>query len=414
MIKAGTMTRRIHLATCISFLLAIGVARSSGQTGDTSQAAAPAASPAPSLRLLTKDPEYLKLLNPPSGNDFLRMYSKGYREKSAEIENQIADIADENLRSQARNAESASVPRKERDRFRYEAEVTFNEAKVLFAQEHRDSWFEIGHVSSDENSDSFVVQATLTDPVDANFRIFINRATMDHAYDKFHQIVSQEIDGRARAYVAKAGVDTTCGKNPDLCYNFSKDEIERKLRFERIIVAAHGDLVDKKIDRLLLVDSDTEAILLELDPHIPALNTAAWRFPVGVIPALPTDLESTEPQTQAAIVSSTDSASASNSEGAPPARINVPSTLTRAAMIIHMAPQYPAAAREKNIQGDVILHAIIDKEGKISEVQVLAGDDLLAQAALEAVRQWRYKPMLVDGQPAEVDTTITITFSLAE
>jgi len=66
-----------------------------------------------------------------------------------------------------------------------------------------------------------------------------------------------------------------------------------------------------------------------------------------------------------------------------------------------------------HIQGDVILHAIIDKEGNISELQVLAGDDLLAQSALAAVRQWRYKPMLFDGEPAEVDTTITITFLAA-
>ena len=71
-----------------------------------------------------------------------------------------------------------------------------------------------------------------------------------------------------------------------------------------------------------------------------------------------------------------------------------------------------AEARAKLIQGEVLLHAIIDKEGKISEVHILAGDDALAKAAIEAVRQWRYKPMLVDGEAREVDTTITVTFSL--
>ena len=75
---------------------------------------------------------------------------------------------------------------------------------------------------------------------------------------------------------------------------------------------------------------------------------------------------------------------------------------------------YPPEARAKMIHGDVVLRAIIDKEGKISEVRVLDGDETLAKAAVDAVRQWRYKPMLSDGQPAEVETTITVTFSLAE
>ncbi len=94
--------------------------------------------------------------------------------------------------------------------------------------------------------------------------------------------------------------------------------------------------------------------------------------------------------------------------------MRVPAKVTAAAIISQIKPQYPPQARANNVQGDVILHAIIDKEGKISETQVLAGDDLLAQSALEAVRQWRYKPMLVDGEPREVDTTIVVTFSLLE
>jgi protein TonB len=94
--------------------------------------------------------------------------------------------------------------------------------------------------------------------------------------------------------------------------------------------------------------------------------------------------------------------------------MSVPAKVTAAAIVTRTTPRYPPQARADHIQGDVILHAIIDKEGYISELQVLAGDDLLAQSALQAVRQWRYKPMLFDGEPAEVDTTITITFSLLD
>jgi len=57
---------------------------------------------------------------------------------------------------------------------------------------------------------------------------------------------------------------------------------------------------------------------------------------------------------------------------------------------------------------------VIDKEGKVSGIQVLSGDDLLVQAAVDAVLQWRYKPILIESEPTEVDTTITITFSLIE
>jgi len=85
-----------------------------------------------------------------------------------------------------------------------------------------------------------------------------------------------------------------------------------------------------------------------------------------------------------------------------------------AAIISKVTPIYPAKARAANIHGDVVLHATIDKDGKISGVQVMSGDEMLAPAAIDAVRQWRYKPMLSDGEPMEVDTIITITFSLLE
>ena len=76
-------------------------------------------------------------------------------------------------------------------------------------------------------------------------------------------------------------------------------------------------------------------------------------------------------------------------------------------------PAYPSVARGVGIQGDVVLHAIIDREGRIAELQVVAGHPLLVRAALDAVRTWRYRPTLLNGEPVEVDTTITVTFRLA-
>ena len=88
--------------------------------------------------------------------------------------------------------------------------------------------------------------------------------------------------------------------------------------------------------------------------------------------------------------------------------------MTAASIIEQVNPEYPPQARAAHVEGDVVLRATIDKEGKITQVQVLEGHELLAPAAVEAVGKWRYKPMLVDGEPKEVKTTITVTFSLKE
>jgi protein TonB len=69
-------------------------------------------------------------------------------------------------------------------------------------------------------------------------------------------------------------------------------------------------------------------------------------------------------------------------------------------------------ARQARIQGTVVLHAIIDKEGRVSELQVVSGHPLLVQSALGAVQNWRYRPTMLNGEPVEVDTTINVTFTL--
>ena len=75
-------------------------------------------------------------------------------------------------------------------------------------------------------------------------------------------------------------------------------------------------------------------------------------------------------------------------------------------------PAYPSIARDVRIQGDVILHAIIDKEGRVAELEAVSGHPLLVRAALEAVRTWRYRPTLLNGEPVEVETTIKVSFVL--
>ena len=75
-------------------------------------------------------------------------------------------------------------------------------------------------------------------------------------------------------------------------------------------------------------------------------------------------------------------------------------------------PVYPPIAKAAHVGGTVVLHAIISKSGKIDQLQAVSGPAMLQGAALDAVRQWRYQPYLLNGEPTEVDTTITVNFNL--
>lgn len=76
-------------------------------------------------------------------------------------------------------------------------------------------------------------------------------------------------------------------------------------------------------------------------------------------------------------------------------------------------PVYPPLARAARIQGEVVLQAVISKEGAIENLQVVTGHPMLAGAAIDAVRQWRYRPYILNNDPVEVETQITVRFSLS-
>ena len=84
-------------------------------------------------------------------------------------------------------------------------------------------------------------------------------------------------------------------------------------------------------------------------------------------------------------------------------------------LLIHkVTPVYPQLAIIARQQGTVYLHAIIAKDGTIQQLQAISGPPLLIKAAADAVAQWRYKPYKLNGEPVEVDTTITVNFKLAD
>jgi protein TonB len=85
-----------------------------------------------------------------------------------------------------------------------------------------------------------------------------------------------------------------------------------------------------------------------------------------------------------------------------------------AQLMTRIGPQYPILAKLAKIEGTVRLHAIISRDGRITSLDVISGHPLLVQAALDAVRQWRYRPTLLNGEPVEVETSITVIFRLHE
>lgn len=98
---------------------------------------------------------------------------------------------------------------------------------------------------------------------------------------------------------------------------------------------------------------------------------------------------------------------------ATPQRIRVGGNVEAASLINKVSPEYPAIAKTAHVSGTVILHAIIGKDGGIRELQYVSGPPLLMKSALDAVKQWRYKPTMLNGEAVEVDTTIDVVFSLA-
>ena len=98
---------------------------------------------------------------------------------------------------------------------------------------------------------------------------------------------------------------------------------------------------------------------------------------------------------------------------ATPQRVRVSQGVTQGLLIRKIQPNYPPLARQARIQGSVLLQAEISKDGSIQNLRLISGHPMLAPAAIEAVKQWKYKPYILNGEPVEVETQITVNFTLA-
>jgi protein TonB len=98
---------------------------------------------------------------------------------------------------------------------------------------------------------------------------------------------------------------------------------------------------------------------------------------------------------------------------ATPQRVRVSQGVSTGLLIRKVQPNYPPLARQARIQGQVVLQAEISKEGTIQNLQLISGHPMLAPAAIEAVKQWRYKPYLLNGEPVAVETQVVVNFTLS-
>jgi periplasmic protein TonB len=98
---------------------------------------------------------------------------------------------------------------------------------------------------------------------------------------------------------------------------------------------------------------------------------------------------------------------------ATPQRVRVSQGVSQGLLVHKVSPTYPPLAKQARIQGQVVLHAVISKDGSIINLTLVSGHPMLAPAAIEAVKQWRYKPYLLNGEPVEVDTEVLVNFTLS-
>jgi len=152
----------------------------------------------------------------------------------------------------------------------------------------------------------------------------------------------------------------------------------------------------------------------------PRADAAPLSVPDGIAPERPIELANDTPPVDGGIISFGDCRNCGIADAAPPpppppppAEIrHVGGDIKPPRKIVDVAPVYPPLARAARVEGIVILEAVIAEDGSVRDVRVLRSVQLLDDAAAEAVRQWRFTPTLLNGQPVPVVMTITVAFKL--
>jgi TonB family protein len=94
-------------------------------------------------------------------------------------------------------------------------------------------------------------------------------------------------------------------------------------------------------------------------------------------------------------------------------QMQVPADAMEQRVVYRAIPEYPELARRAGVQGTVVLDTVVSAKGAVTQTKLVSGPEALSQAAMDAVRWWRYEPYLINGQPAAVETTVALNFRLA-
>jgi len=269
-------------------------------------------STAPPSKILTKDPEFTRLLHPPQGDALLEQ-STEYTRTKQEIESKLAAIQDLELRKRVSGEEWAKVDKsayvkKEAENLR----SSFPSAMRSVLQRHRADWFEIGHVDY-PGTNVLQISSVAASPIElsGDATIAMDTAQMDGVYSKFREAAKQQIQQNVEAWIhgqsctsqlrnvcinlggtpsqcsdpsalsdiqnrLGGGLSLDCNDNPS--FEVGRNKVEKEMRQSRLVLVGQGDLLAHRIDKVLLVDYDTETALLEISPR--ALNAKLdWKFP---------------------------------------------------------------------------------------------------------------------------------------
>ncbi len=96
-----------------------------------------------------------------------------------------------------------------------------------------------------------------------------------------------------------------------------------------------------------------------------------------------------------------------------PRRVRVSADVAQKLVAKSVPPHYPKEAREQDIQGSVLMNVIITKDGDVAKCDLASGHPALAQAAIDAVKRWKYRPYLLNGEPVEIETQVKVNFTLS-
>lgn len=159
-------------------------------------------------------------------------------------------------------------------------------------------------------------------------------------------------------------------------------------------------------------------------PKIPGWRIVRWKITARTLAvailaatgALAQDQGATQNPTAGPVQPSPSAAQYSSSQNPdvtnPPQRIRVGGNVAAAKLTRQVTPIYPEVAKMAHISGTVVLHCIVGKDGSVHQLESVSGPPLLLKSAMDAVRQWRYEPTFLKGEPVEVDTTVSVIFTL--